>query len=84
MLDTLPSEVIRSIYDATNNLATAISLARCSKNLYGIWTAHFSALSLQEAFGHDERWISMRFMDSARVLATIQFEKADGSYYDAP
>jgi hypothetical protein len=84
MLDTLPPEVIRAIYGATNDLAAATSLARCSKYFYEIWTAHFRTLSLHDAFAHDERWGSMRYLDSARMLARIQFAKAGGSYAVIP
>lgn len=77
-LVALPAPILCSIFDATNSLTTAVSLARCDKLLHKTWTTHLSTLDLVAAFDADPRWCEIRYKFFAVTIARTELE-AGGS-----
>lgn len=73
-LSQLPPELLVQVYSSLDSLATALSLARSSSGLHGVWAAHRSTI-VREVLPHDPR-ISLRpglsLFGEAQALAHAQ------------
>jgi hypothetical protein len=78
MLNTLPPEIIHSIYAAIKSVSTATSLARCSKYLNTVWIAHLRTADLVKDFSDDPRWADKRYKNFAFTIARARLDASDG------
>lgn len=73
-LSQLPPELLVQVYSSLDSLATAISLARSSSGLHGVWATHRSTI-VRGVLPHDPR-ISLRpglsLFGEAQALAHAQ------------
>ncbi|KAI5843686.1 hypothetical protein BZA05DRAFT_439097 [Tricharina praecox] len=81
-LVALPAPILCSIFDATNSLTTAVSLARCDKLLHKTWTTHLSTLDLVAAFDADPRWCEIRYKFFAVTIARTELEAGGNTDID--